>query len=132
MAGPNLPVNVDATYSDTGDPSAAAHQQHHDAVHRHVNRFDKDAAPDGVLAWNTGTSLYVPGRVPLLYQSTGYHYIGSYASAIAQPTLAAFLISIGAAGRTDFHLNFKGQSETQADIPWLRDPQDTSEIGPAA
>lgn len=61
MAGPNLPVNVDATYVDApGDPSIKAHQQAHDAIHQVVNRFDKDAVPTAgqVPRWNG--SLYVP------------------------------------------------------------------------
>lgn len=47
MSGPNLPVNVDATYAD--DPSDASkklHQEHHDAIHQRVNILDKDTAPN--------------------------------------------------------------------------------------
>lgn len=61
MAGPNLPVNVDAVYADqAGDPSVKAHQAAHDSIHRVVNRFDMDAVPavGQVPRWN-GT-LYLP------------------------------------------------------------------------
>lgn len=33
----DLPVNVDSTYSDTGDASVKLHQQHHDALHAAYN-----------------------------------------------------------------------------------------------
>lgn len=59
MAGPNLPTNVDATYPDNGDPSAAAHQQAHDVVHRVVNRFDVDAAPADGQIYTYSASLGV-------------------------------------------------------------------------
>jgi hypothetical protein len=52
MAGPGLPVNIDATYADSGtDPSVKIHQQNTDAVHNIVNDFD---------VANAGTSGYVP------------------------------------------------------------------------
>jgi hypothetical protein len=63
MAGPGLPVNIDATYADAGDASVPLHQQHHDASHAIVNAIDKDTLPStpvmlaGVIANNqTGTS----------------------------------------------------------------------------
>ena len=40
MAGPNLPVNIDTTYSDAGDASVKLHQQYHDTVHAYVNKLD--------------------------------------------------------------------------------------------
>lgn len=64
MAGPNLPVNVDVTYPDSGtDSSVKTHQQHHDAIHAIVNLIDKDAAPSNgdTLLFNSTTGLYVPG-----------------------------------------------------------------------
>lgn len=63
MAGPNLPVNVDTTYADSGaDASVKVHQQHHDALHTNANRFDKDVAPtDGqALIWSASLGLWVP------------------------------------------------------------------------
>lgn len=81
-------------------------------------------------------------RVDLVNQSTGYNYRGSYAAAYAQPSRAAYLTSIGAPGRTDFNITLTGQTVTinpstgqitaqDPAVPWLLDPQDTSEIGPA-
>lgn len=63
MAGPGLPVNIDATYADTGDASVKIHQQHHDLIHAIANAVDDDTLPTvpvllaGILANNqTGTS----------------------------------------------------------------------------
>lgn len=37
-AAPNLPVNIDTTYADSGtDASVKTHQQHHDTLHAVVN-----------------------------------------------------------------------------------------------
>jgi len=56
MAGPNLPVNVDATYADSGtDTTVKLHQQHHDAIHDIVNKIDTavgTAVTGDVLTWN--------------------------------------------------------------------------------
>jgi hypothetical protein len=67
LAGPNLPVNVDATYSDSGtDPSVQLHQQHHDLIHAILNRFDKDATPTNGqgFIYSTATGLYAPATPP--------------------------------------------------------------------
>jgi hypothetical protein len=63
MAGPGLPVNIDATYADAGDASVPIHQQHHDTGHTTLNAIDKDTLPPtpvmlaGVIANNqTGTT----------------------------------------------------------------------------
>lgn len=62
MAGPNLPVNIDTTYADSGtDATVKTHQQHHDSIHGIVNKFDTGlgtASNGNVLAWN-GT-VYAP------------------------------------------------------------------------
>lgn len=62
MAGPNLPVTIDSTYTNSGsDATVQLHQQHHDAIHSIVNRFDTGigTATNGhVLTWN-GT-VYAP------------------------------------------------------------------------
>lgn len=70
MAGPGLPVNIDATYPDSGtDPSDKIHQQHHDAIHAIVNKWDKDATPTNaqVLTYNLSTGLWAPAApIPIL------------------------------------------------------------------
>lgn len=61
MSGPALPENIDTTYADDlEDDSVAVHQQHHDAIHDIVNKFDKDAVPSSgdFLSWDG--SLYQP------------------------------------------------------------------------
>lgn len=56
MAGPNLPINIDTTYADSGtDTTVKSHQQHHDAIHGVVNAFDtslKTAVLGDILTWN--------------------------------------------------------------------------------
>jgi len=66
MAGPNLPLNVDTTYSDSGtDPTVKAHQQHHDALHKFANRYDVDAAPvqGQVPVFDGNSGLYKPSEL---------------------------------------------------------------------
>jgi hypothetical protein len=62
MAGPNLPVNIDASYPDSSDASVKAHQQAHDAIHGVVNAFDTTigAATTGQVPIFNGT-VYTPG-----------------------------------------------------------------------
>jgi len=63
MAGPNLPVNIDAAYPDSAtDASVKLHQQYHDGIHALVNQFDVGATPTNgqVWAWNAALSLYQP------------------------------------------------------------------------
>ena len=72
MAGSSLPVNVDSTYADSGsDPTVQLHQQHHDAIHKIVNLFDKDAtASQGqTWMWDSASSLYLPQGVVVNAQS---------------------------------------------------------------
>ncbi len=67
MSGPNLPVNVDATYADSGtDPSIKLHQGHHDTLHSYVNKLDTTflSPSDGqVPVYDSGTGTYKPGGV---------------------------------------------------------------------
>lgn len=66
MAGPNLPENIDSTYDDsTADASFKTHQQHHDAVHDIVNKFDKDDVPTDGDAWiyDATSGLYKPSAL---------------------------------------------------------------------
>lgn len=58
MAGPGLPTNTDSTYADSGtDPTVKLHQQHHDAIHGIVNRFDTAAPADGKTVVASGGSF---------------------------------------------------------------------------
>ena len=60
MAGPNLPVTVEVTYTDSdADPSVKLHQRHHDALHRLVNLLDNSnvARSGTVLVGNGATFL---------------------------------------------------------------------------
>lgn len=63
MAGPGLPVTVDADNADDGgDPTVKAHQQHHDALHAIANFFDLligTGAQDDVLTKQLGALAYV-------------------------------------------------------------------------
>lgn len=67
MATPALPESLASSYPDSEqDESIRLHQEHHDAVHRIVNRFDTrlgSAATGDVLTWNG--RAYVP-RGPAL------------------------------------------------------------------
>lgn len=83
-----LPVNVDATYADTGDPSRKLHQQHHDTIHAFVN----DATTIGVRAWRSGL-LAVPTAtltvIPLTDESfddDGFHDPATNPSRLTVPT----------------------------------------------
>jgi hypothetical protein len=61
VAGPNLPVTVDAAYPDGTDPSVKEHQQHHDAIHELLNRFDLAAPTDGqTLVWVSAVGRWMP------------------------------------------------------------------------
>jgi hypothetical protein len=61
VAGPNLPVTVDAAYPDGTDPSVKEHQQHHDAIHELLNRFDLAAPTDGqTLVWVSAVGRWLP------------------------------------------------------------------------
>jgi hypothetical protein len=65
MPEPNLPVNIDSTYADSGtDASVKLHQQYHDTIHGVVKEFDTGigtANANDVLAFNsTSPGLYVP------------------------------------------------------------------------
>lgn len=62
MGSPGLPQSLASTFPDSEqDDSIRLHQEHHDAVHRIVNRFDTrlgSAAVGDLLAWNG--SVYYP------------------------------------------------------------------------
>ena len=61
MAGPGLPVDIDATYADDGlDASVQAHQHAHDVVHALVNAID----------------TRVP-TVPVILGGVGHNYLGA-------------------------------------------------------
>lgn len=63
MAGPNLPVNVDTTYADSGtDPSVKLHQQHHDAIHAAVNKISTTAPQNGQVPVATN-GVYEPSTI---------------------------------------------------------------------
>lgn len=59
MARFNLPVNLATTYpSASDDPTVRTHQQHHDAIHRVVNLFDRTStAATGAVPIGDGGAL---------------------------------------------------------------------------
>lgn len=79
MAGPGLPENIDATYPNDGDPSVDDHQQHHDAIHDIVNKFEKDTAPSTgqLLRWDGSLWQPVNRTGCFIFTSSGNLAVGS-------------------------------------------------------
>ena len=126
MAGPNLPVTIDATYADSNtDPAAKTHQQHHDVIHSMLNQFDRDSLKtDGmVLAWDDATQLWVPTS---LTASDGSSIITPTTYATAAPGTLFRLVWNGVSwpasrpsSRTDIYFNLYGAPTTAAVPSWL-------------
>lgn len=69
MPSPNLPENVDSSYPDEPtDPSVEIHQEHHDEIHKMLNKLDTNlrdgSQSDGdVPVYRTASGTYVPEPV---------------------------------------------------------------------